>query len=327
MRTLIVLCAGPYMVDDIPLYLQRHPDGKLIAEKTIEGIYPENYDRIIYAILQEADNKHHSKEIILSELGSRYPAEVILLPEKTRDPVETVYRTLEIGNVDGEIVLRDSHNFIRTGQDHKGNFIAGLDLITYERPIEELRTKSFLVLNEQRQVLDIVEKRFCSDVISVGLYGFKKASDFKLAYEHLRDPNYSIQKLYVSHIISYLIGYQQHVFHSVNTTFFEDWATLSAWNRVQKRYSTCFLDLDGICGREMIFESKVISALKKASSNGCRFIAYTKKTDAETTVLSEYLRGNMINIQAIITGCTFSKSRVLIEDKQELDKLILEGSI
>lgn len=325
MRTLIVLCAGSHMVDGIPLYLQRHPHGKLIAEKVIEGIFPENYDRIIYSILKDADDKYHSRDIILNEMGGRYPIEVVSLPQKTEGPAETIYRTIKTGNIAGEIVLKDSHSFIRIDHDFKGNFIAGLDLTTYEKAIEGLQTKSFIVLNEQCQVLDVVEKHLCSDVISSGLYGFKESSDFLLAYEHLNDPNYSIRKLYVSHIISYLIGYKQHIFHSINTTYFEDWATLNAWNKVQKRYSTCFLDLDGICGGEMVFESQVISTLQKASSNGGLFIAYTKRTDVDTAALSGYFRENKISIQAIITGCTFSRSRLLIEDKQKLEELILEG--
>lgn len=325
MRTLIVLCAGSRIIDGIPLYLQRHPDGKLIAEKCIEGICPENYDKIVYTVLKETDDEFNAKEKIISEIGNKYPFEVVVLPNKTNGPAETAYMTLEAGNIDGEIVLRDSHNYIKIEQDQKGNFVAGLDLSTYENTIEELRTKSFIVLNEQSQVLDVVEKRFCSDVISAGLYGFKKASDFKLAFEHLSDPNYPIQMLYVSHIISYLIGYKQRIFHSVNTTFFEDWATLRSWNKVQKNYSTCFLDLDGVCGNNVPYDNAVITSLQKASSNGCVFIAFSSQNSLDKDAVQNYFNENMINVQAVISGCTFSTSRVIINNRKALDNLILEG--
>lgn len=325
MRSLIVLCAGSRMVEGIPLYLQRHPDGKLIAEKAIEGIYPENYDRIVYSILKEADDDFRAKDLILEEIGGKYPVEVVVLPDRTRGPAETAYQTLRIRNIDGEIVFRDSHNYIRIELDCTGNFIAGLDLTTYEDAIDGLRAKSFITLNEQSQVLDVVEKHFCSDVISAGLYGFKKVSDFMLAYEHLSDPNYGIKKLYLSHIISYLIGYKRRVFHSVRTLFFEDWSTLSAWNRMQRNHSTCFLDLDEVCGCAIPFEESVLSALKMASSKGCVFIGYSRKVELNKTMVIKYLKENMINIQDIVIGCTFSKSRILIEGKEKLNDLTLEG--
>ena len=325
MRSLIVLCAGSRMADGIPLYLQRHPDGKLIAEKAIEGIYPENYDRIVYSILKETDDDFHAKDLILEELGGKYSVEVVVLPNRTGGPAETAYQTLRIRNIDGEIAFRDSHNYIRIEQDCIGNFIAGLDLTIYEDVIDGLRTKSFITLNEQSQVLDVVEKHFCSDVISVGLYGFKKVSDFMLAYEHLLDPNYGIKKLYLSHIISYLIGYKGRVFHSVRTQFFEDWSTVSAWNRLQKNHSTCFLNLDEVCGNAIPFEESVLSALKLASLKGCVFIGYSKKVELDKTMLIKYLKENNINIQDIVLGCTFSKSRILIDGKEKLNDWMLEG--
>lgn len=325
MRIMIVLCAGSRIIDGIPLYLQRHPDGMLIAEKAIQGVYPENYDRIVYSVLKEADEAFDVKSKLLEEMGNKYPIEIIDILKKTSGPAETVYETLTIGNIDCEIVIRDSHNYIEIEQDRGGNFIAGLDLITYDKTIEGLRTKSFITLNGQSQVLDVVEKRFCSDVISAGLYGFKKASDFKLAYEHLSDPNYPIKKLYVSHIISYLIGYKQRIFHSVRTTYFEDWATSNAWNKVQRCHSTCFLDLDEVCGVEPPFDDIVITNLKKASTNGCLFIGYSRWTSLDKDGLIGYMRENGINIQNIVTSCTFSKSRVLIEDRADIEDLILEG--
>ena len=325
MRSLIVLCAGSRMVDGIPLYLQRYPDGKLIAEKAIERIYPENYDRIVYSLLKENDEKYHAKDKILYELSNKYPIEVIVLKEKTGGPAETAYCTLRIGNISGEVAFRDSHNFIKIEKDCCGNFIAGLDLTTYENTIDGLRTKSFITLNEQSQVLDVVEKRFCSDVISSGLYGFKNTDDFMLAYERLSDPNYGIQKLYLSHVISYLIGYKQRIFHSVKTVFFEDWSTLNAWNKTQKNHSTCFLDLDEVCGNEIPFDELVISDLKKASSNGCVFVGYSKKVNLDKRLWLNYFKENMINVLDIVIGCTFSSSRILIEEIEELVDLTLEG--
>lgn len=322
MRTLIVPCAGSRLLSGIPLFLQRHPDGSLLAEKAIKGIYPEKFDRVVFTVLSDIDKTFGVNKVITEELSKKYPVEVILLPKKTEGPAETVYRTLTLGNVSGEIVIRDSHNFIKIENDMSGNFIAGLDLTQYEKSIEGLRSKSFLILNEQKQVLDVIEKRFCSDVISVGLYGFKKSDDFKMAYEHLSDPNYPIEKLYISHIISYLIGYKQRVFHSVSADIFEDWGTQAVWNRVQKKYSTCFLDLDKVFGKKIPDDQKIINELRNASEEGCRFIIYSSYNVEEK--LEKNLKEKGVNVIGAVSNCTFSNSRMIIDNLASLHSLLLE---
>ena len=53
MNTLIVPCLGRKTIDNQPQYLLRHPNGKLLIERSIEGIFPELYDKIIFAILKD----------------------------------------------------------------------------------------------------------------------------------------------------------------------------------------------------------------------------------------------------------------------------------
>lgn len=323
MRTLLIPCAGSRMVDGLPLYLNRHPDGELLAIKSITGVFPENYERVIFTILQEADERYGAAEKIKESIGDKWNADVCILNEKTNGPAETVYKTIIAAGVEGEFAVRDSHAYIELDKDYSGNFIAGLDLTEYEKPIENLRSKSFIVLNEQKQVLDVIEKHFCSDVISAGLYGFKHTDDFKMAYEHLSDPNYPISKMYLSHIISYLIGYSQRVFHSAKIPRFEDWSTKTAWQKVQKSHSTCFLDLDTVCGNTMPFDEKIIMQLIKLSKAGISFIGFSTQ-DNDMCDVMEYLCSAGINIITIVNGCTNSKVRSLILDKEDLNEMALE---
>ena len=172
MSVLLVLCGDGRMMNDRPLITMRHPDGKLVAEKAIEGIFPDTYDKIFYVITEDAEEKYRVGIEIREILGSRYPVEIIKLKEKTSGPAETVYSALQISGVQGEITIRDCNNFISLPQESRGNYIAGLDISRYAHTVDNLRSKSFVLRNEQQQVLDIVEKHFCSDVISCGLYGF-----------------------------------------------------------------------------------------------------------------------------------------------------------
>lgn len=52
MSTLIVPCLGRRIVNEIPQYLHRHPNGKLLIERSIEGIFSEEYDRVVVVLLE-----------------------------------------------------------------------------------------------------------------------------------------------------------------------------------------------------------------------------------------------------------------------------------
>lgn len=314
MRTLIVPCAGSRMIDNLPLFLNLYPDSHLLALKTIEGVYPENYDKIIFTVLKDTDEKYDACKIIEKANCGRYNIEFVVLDEPTSGPAETVYRTIIEAGICGEFAVRDSHAFLSVKKDYVGNFVAGLDLTKFEKTIDNLRSKSFIRINEQGQILDVVEKHFCSDVISAGFYGFKSVDDYKNAYEHLCDKNYGIEKLYLSHIISYLIGYSQRVFHRAKVTDFEDWSTSSAWQKVQKQNSLCLLDLD-LIGLDTDIKEKLV----KLSKVGMSFIVYSCKD----VVLAE-VDVSGINIAAIVTNCPNTISKVIINCEAEVDKLLLE---
>ena len=214
MSTLIVPCLGRRIVNELPQYLHRHPQGKLLIERSIEGIFSEEYEKILILLLKEDIEKYHADTLIREEL-KKYPIEIIILENMTSGPAETVYMALQKANITGSVIVKDVDNYLKIASVPQGNFVAGLDLNTWERDIHNLRNKSFLILNEQGNLLDIIEKKVRSDVICLGLYGFNKAEDFVKAYEKLNDASYPILKLYISHVISYLIGYSGRVFHYI----------------------------------------------------------------------------------------------------------------
>lgn len=314
MRNLLILCAGNQMADDLPLFLQRHPDGKRIAQKVIEDIFPGSYDRIVYVILDETEQKYQSSHMIRETVGKQYPVEIVCLPCRTSGPAETAYQAILAANLEGEIAIRDSHCQIRLGERAEGNCVAGLDLSTYEGTIENLRLKSFIVVNEQDQILDVVEKRLCSDMISTGLYSFKNADDFIMSFEKLCDRNYPIDKVYVSHIVSYLIGYSQRVFRVLRTESFEDWSTEEAWEKVQERYATYFLDLDtsGYFDNTQVWNS-YCDRLRKISRDGACLIFFTARKDLDGSVIIKCFHDLGISVHTVVQGCSYSNRRGILD--------------
>ena len=65
---------------------------------------------------------------------------------------------------------------------------------------------------------DVIEKHVSSSYISTGLYGFSSADLFIKAYDALKESLYKDRiPIYVSHIISYLLGVYQVKFACYET--------------------------------------------------------------------------------------------------------------
>ena len=252
MSTLIVPCLGRRIVNEIPQYLHRHPNGKLLIERSIEGIFSEEYDRVVVVLLEDDIEEWHA-DIIIEEELKKYPIEIVVLNSMTSGPAETVYMAIQKANIEGSVVVKDVDNYLKIKNVPHGNFVAGLDLNTWERDVHNLRNKSFLILNEQGNLLDIIEKKVRSDVICLGLYGFNKAEDFIKSYKKLNDISYPISKLYISHVISYLIGYSGRVFHYMEALEYENWGDERLWKDMQRDYTLYFIDLDNILGKMELF--------------------------------------------------------------------------
>lgn len=322
MRTLLIPCAGERRIIGIPLILLRHPkDGRYLFDWVVDGVFPHTYDRIIYVIRDETNEKYDAKNLILSTMSHRFSdtsVEVLVLDEPTYGSAETVYVAIEKCEIKGEIAIKDSHAYTLLKEDCSGNFVSSLDLTKNLYNISDLRTKSFIVSNEQGQILDVIEKRFRSDVISAGLYGLKDTADFINAYERLSDGTYPITKLYVSHIISYLIGYKERIFRSYEVELFEEWGSNSIWSALQRQYANYYLDMTSLFGDKMTLSDIVVNQLKERSSKGAAFIAIVGDTNCDRDIQKE-LNEAGVNCIATISGCNKSSENIFIREFMDLE--------
>lgn len=323
MSTLIVPCMGRKQANGIPQYLNRHPNGKLLIERSIEGVYTDRYEKALIVLPAEDEEKFHSKSIIYHEVKS-YPIEIVTLDEMTSGPAETVYEALRRTNITGSVVVKDADNYLRTEKVPQGNFVAGLDLNIWERDVHNLRNKSFLILNEQGNLLDIIEKQVRSDVICLGLYGFKRAEDFVKAYERLNDDSYPISRLYISHVISYLIGYSGRVFHYVSALEYENWGDERLWKDMQRDYTMYFIDLDNILGSDGTLSEKNKNKLLALQSRGASFVGYTvEDEDYKISALKAFKEAGLKFIK-IVYGCPYSERREIIATDEDLENKVIE---
>ena len=326
MNTLIVPCAGkssrfPNMK---PKWMLTHPDGELMIEKSIKGLNLDIFDRIIITIVKPHDEKYEAA-LVLSQVFKDEPkVEICILDDFTKSASETICLTLDKMNVTGRFIIKDSDNYVKLEIEKDfGNFIACCDL--HKHPsVTNVPAKSFVVCNEQGIIEDIVEKRIVSNVICVGVYAFEDASIFKSGYLDLLGKNIS-GELYVSHVVSYLLGSRKYVFCSKEVQDYADWGTLEEWRKVQDAFKTYFVDVDGVLmknrgkygssnwynNREIIPEN--LEIIRKLQSKGAQIIIVTSRTEEFREDLQNILTENGINPYAILMGINHS-ARVVIND-------------
>lgn len=222
---IIVPCAGqssrfPKM---LPKYLLEMPDGRLMFEHAVEKWADCIDQKIIFVVLKDHDIKHNSSEIIQSKLSN---AEIVLV-DPTKGPAETVYKALEFVDENECLFIQDvdSHFKFDNIDQHVNNFVCTVDLRD-RLDITRVAAKSFVTVNDQDIVTNIVEKSVVSNFIIVGGYFFSTANIFKTSYESLQLQ----EEIFVSHVIKQSM--HEHVFHKVNVTDYNDAGTKEDWEKL-----------------------------------------------------------------------------------------------
>lgn len=329
MKKLIVPCAGrsSRYPDTKPKYLLTHPDGKIMLEHALIGIDIEQFDQVIITIVKEHDNKYNASLIInqaFKEYVDKGLVTVCCLDDYTKSASETIYKTIVKNNItEGQLVIKDCDNYVKVNIPRTStSFCVGVDINKFE--ISNLNAKSFLYLNEQNLIKDIIEKRVVSDIICVGVYGFKEVRDFVSGYELLLQKGIQ-SELYISNVISYMINEQGFCFEGIYADEYEDWGTLKEWTKLQDKMKTYFIDVDGVIlsnsGRYGIVNwsnncellEKNVRKIIELQKQGGQIVITTARTEEYRKKLENLLHGIGIFPHSIVMGLNHS-SRVLVND-------------
>jgi len=330
MRTLIIPSAGRSMLMGMPKWLLRHPDGNHLIKKCVCGLDLSEFDRIIITILKEDEEKYNASSIIALEFSENKNIEIFILDKQTSGPAETVYKTIIEKSVEGKVVIKDSDVFTKIHDCKFDNFVAGLNLIECDADLPNIRNKSFVIVNEQNQILDIIEKQIKSDLICLGLYGIREASDFIETYNALSDNDYGIQSLYVSHIIAYLIGMQGKIFNYVKVLEYENWETERDWENINRKFGTYFIDIDRLiddidsgCSnyneRMEIEPIYSLQMIEKLQMNGAKIVLFTSRSNNDYKKIMNMIGNYSITPLDIVYDCSYAHKRI-ISNKDELKK-------
>ena len=104
-------------------------------------------------------------------------------PEQTSSQSETVYKVIKDLGIEGFIFIKDSDNYYECEITEPINQVAYFDLNSEDNI--NARNKSYIQLDVNGILTNIVEKNVVSSTFSCGGYGFADAQDFCSSYEKL----------------------------------------------------------------------------------------------------------------------------------------------
>jgi len=303
-----------------PKWMLTHPNGNLMITEAIRNLNLEQVSNIFVVILEEHANMYHCIDGLkqaFQNIGTGDKLKIVILPEPTKSQPETVARAIEQAQIVGPILIKDSDNTFRCTVEPK-NAVAIFDLNKMKRVNPS--NKSYVTLDDNGFINNIVEKQVISSFFSVGGYSFASSGEYRRFYEKLKDR----ENLYISHII-YEMMLNEIAFEPIHVAEYEDWGTLHDWDTYKRRFSTIFIDLDGILVQNSgeYFEPfwgttgairenvEVVNALY--DSGKVKIVITTTRKEKYRDVTIEQLKREGIKYHTIIFDLPHSK-RVIIND-------------
>lgn len=319
--TLIVPCAAPLIGPRRPKWLLTTPSGDLLVAQAAHSIAASKIDRTIVICLREAEEKYGVTEVLRRAFAET--VECVVLDGQTAGPAETVYEAIRRAGVTGPIVIKDSDSFFADpGPIAAGSFVAVTDIRTLAA-VSDPGKKSFVRLNEQGVIDDIIEKDVASNLISIGLYGFDDATMFTAEYESIA-ALFGAQPRFVSHIVASCIGRGQ-VFQPLYVDAFVDIGTRADWTAYRGMFPTIVLDIDGVIFRnQSLFFPPYwgdpvepiagnVEHLLSLQERGAQLIFMTARPEPYREATMAALSGLGLRVHALVMGCKHG-TRYLVND-------------
>lgn len=223
-----------------PKWLLTMPDGKLMVEKSIEGLNKSFFDRILVICLKEHVDKYLNDESLrlICKSFDHPKVEFCILNAPTKSQSETVARGIIQSNVNGSIFIKDCDNTFSHFWDGS-NSIAVVDL--NDVGLIDAKSKSYVVCDQIGKVVNIVEKRVISNHFCCGGYGFSDSSEFIKNYNEIDQKG----EVYLSHVIYKMVLSGAH-FRCGNAAAYQDWGTVREYYHYIGSCITLFCDVDGV---------------------------------------------------------------------------------
>ncbi len=236
----IVPCAGkssrfPGMR---PKYLLTMYDNQLMVEKAIA---PYLFTEDIHIIILREHARKYDAEIALNKIYQDHlNVHIHILEEETSGPAETVYQIAKRISPNAPLFVKDCDSFFDSPVNYS-NHVCVADLRS-NLNVTNVAGKSFAVVNDQKMLVNIVEKTVVSNYICVGGYGFASASEFVMSFERLCNSS-DTSEIFLSHVIKNILDNTSFEIEEVKD--YVDVGTLKEYIEYNQSRPTIFCDLDG----------------------------------------------------------------------------------
>lgn len=313
-----------------PKWMLTHPNGKLMITESLSDFELNNVEEINIVVLSKHLEQYNCKKSLEKELNENFNTKIniIELDFDTRSQSETIYSAIKKQNISGEIFIKDCDNKFSTNI-RSGNYISYIDINNFN--IKNLLNKSYLILNKENNIIESInEKQIVSNFLCISGYSFSDSYDFIKSYDQISSFEHE-KEIYVSHIINNLILNNSKIFYPNEAFDFCDWGTVDDWDDYTGKYTTYFVDIDGV-----LFENaskhfypewglsapilENIDVIKKLyKTKKCEIILTTSRSleykDATISQLKEY----GVDYHQILFGLQHNK-RVIINDFSNTNK-------
>ncbi len=226
-----------------PKWMLTHPQSnRFMATEAISGLDLDAFDKIFFIALDSHEKKYSFKKGFLEDIKSlsiEHKVELLLLDKSTNSQSETVKNGIEIGDIKGSIFIKDCDGYFEANIPKSINCVAYYDLNNINNI--NARSKSYVEIDSNNYLTNIVEKKVISSTFCVGGYGFEDAQEFTDTFKKISDKE---GEIYVSHIIFEMLLSGKN-FLGIDTDKFLDWGTLEEWNNFKSQFKCMFIDIDG----------------------------------------------------------------------------------
>lgn len=203
-------------LNSLPPVFVKDKEGLMPCIKAVQSLDLSLFDHIYFTILRSLDNRH-DLQTRLQEQFYRIglsKAEIVILENLTISQPETIYQTIQQAHIEGAIFFKDADC------SFKGEVLPQNGVVIY--PLESLpwvnpQNKSYVAVDDNFYVTNIIEKKIISHFFIAGGYCFEDANLFCKYYQR-----FAGQKgLYLSHII-YSMLLDKHLFRPVLASKYTD---------------------------------------------------------------------------------------------------------
>lgn len=192
-------------------------DGVLLCIKSIQGLELSKFEHIYFVVLEKTDKKYNLTELLQMQFRNLGldKAEVLSLKQPTNSQAQTVYECIKQKQIEDAVFVKDADGYFSCDfTETNGIAIYPLDKLDMVNP----HNKSYVDLDDQFYITNIIEKKIISRYFNAGGYLFEDAANFCQYFERLKH----YDNLYMSHIV-YAMLLDNISFRPFGVENYQDW--------------------------------------------------------------------------------------------------------